>query len=206
MMLLLLLTTLNSAPQEATPPRPPVISIPVLACTEATLTALLVVSGACFPERAVDMLPIPATDSAPPTVTDELSSAAPSQCSSRVHETSRPWMSALVVRLATFNALLVVSAACFAAMVDAMSTPAKYSGPASIMLDPIMAEPATSIDGALTGAVNTALPAEMPSRSTPFESARLNVPDAGFTRAHVSSDSCSADEDVSNPLFESKAA
>ena len=58
MMLLLLLTTLSSAPHELTPPRPPVISIPVDAATEATLTALLVVSAACFPEIAVATSPI----------------------------------------------------------------------------------------------------------------------------------------------------
>ena len=61
------------------------------------------------------------------------------------------------------------------------------------MLLPITAEPATSNDGALTGAENTALPAEIPSRSTPFESARLNVAVAGFTRAQVNSLSCTVD-------------
>ena len=66
-----------------------------------------------------------------------------------------------------------------------MSVPLRYRGPASIMLDPTMAEPATSIDGALTGAENTALPAEIPNLSTPLLSARLKLPEAGFTRAQV---------------------
>ena len=74
------------------------------------------------------------------------------------------------------------------------------------MLDPIMAEPATSIDGALTGAENTALPAEIPSRSTPFESAKLNVPDAGFTREHVSWLNVTEDEEVSVACFPASAA
>ena len=69
------------------------------------------------------------------------------------------------------------------------------------MLDPIMAEPATSIDGALTGAENTALPAEIPNLSTPPASARLKVPDAGFTRAHVSWFRLTDDELVSVACF-----
>ena len=69
------------------------------------------------------------------------------------------------------------------------------------MLELMMAEPATSIDGALTGAVNTALPAAMPSRSTPFESARLNVPDAGLIRAQVSSLIATIDELLSVDCF-----
>ena len=98
---------------------------------------------------------------------------------------------------ATLKALLVVSAACRAAMVVAMSTPFKYSGPASIMLDPIMAEPSIDIDGALTGAEHTTLPAEIPSRSTLLLSAKLNVPDAGLIRAQVSSLNVTMDELVS---------
>ena len=88
-MLLLLLTTLSGAPFVATPPRPPVIVMPVVAvtvaeATDATLRALLVVNAACFPERAVDILPTPATDSVPltvafpATVSVEFSTAAPS--------------------------------------------------------------------------------------------------------------------------------
>ena len=61
-MLLLLLTTLSSAPQDDTFPRPPEIRIPVLACTEATLTALLVVSVACLPEIAVATSPVPVNE------------------------------------------------------------------------------------------------------------------------------------------------
>ena len=87
----------------------------------------------------------------------------------------------------TFNALLVVRAFCFVAISADRSVPFTYNGPASIMLDPITAEPAISIDGAVTAQENTALPAEIPSRSTPFESARLNVAVAGFMRAQVNS-------------------
>ena len=59
-MLLLLLTTLSCAPFVATPPRPPVIVMPVVAdtvaaATDATLKALLDVSAACFPWRVVLM-------------------------------------------------------------------------------------------------------------------------------------------------------
>ena len=43
------------------------------------------------------------------------------------------------------------------------------------MLEPMIAEPLTSIDGALTAQENTALLAEIPSLSTPPESARLRV-------------------------------
>ena len=65
-----------------------------------------------------------------------------------------------------------------------MLVPFRYSGRARIMLDPITAEP----HGTLTGHENTALPLEIPSLSTPPESARLSVEVAGFTREHVSSD------------------
>ena len=87
---------------------------------------------------------------------------------------------------AAVREVLDVIKGCFDEMVVLMSTPARYKGPARIILDPTIAEPAISIDGALTGAENTALPAEIPSRSTLFESAKLNVPDAGFIRAQVS--------------------
>ena len=63
---------------------------------------------------------------------------------------------------ATLKALLVVSAVC--AISADRSVPFKYNGPASIMLDPITAEPAISIDGAVTAQENTALPAEIPSQ------------------------------------------
>ena len=139
-MLLLLLTTLSCAPQVATFPRPPVIVMPVVADTDAT-----------------------------------------------------------------FNALLVVSAACLAAMVVAMSTPFKYKGPASIMEDPMTAEPATSNDGALREALHTTLPAEIPSRSTLLLSAKLNVPDAGLIRAHVSSLNATMDELVRVACFPESA-
>ena len=110
-----------------------------------------------------------------------------------------------IVTAATLMVELVVKAFCFAAIVVAMSTPLRYNGPASIMLDPMMAEPATSIDGALTGAENTALPAAIPNLSTPLLSAKLKVPDAGFTRAQVNSDICTIDEDVSVACFPASA-
>ena len=69
----------------------------------------------------------------------------------------------------------LVNVFCLPAMVVAMSVPPRYSGPVSIMLDPIMAEPATSIEGALTGAENTALLLVSPSLSVPPESARRRV-------------------------------
>ena len=64
-----------------------------------------------------------------------------------------------------------------------------------------MAEPAISIDGALTGALNTALPAEIPSRSTLLLSAKLNVPDAGLIRAQVNSLIATIDELLSVACF-----
>ena len=66
-------------------------------------------------------------------------------------------LAAVVDTLATLRALLVVSAACFPEMVVLMSTPARYSGPARIMLDPMIADPPTSMEGALTGQENTAV-------------------------------------------------
>ena len=102
---------------------------------------------------------------------------------------------------ATFKALAVVSAACRAAMVVAMSVPPRYKGPVRIILDPITAEPAISIDGADTGALKTALPAEIPSRSTLLLSAKLNVPDAGLTRAQVNSLIATIDELLSVACF-----
>ena len=65
-------------------------ALSVDAATDDTFTALVVVSVACFAERAVAMLPTPVIVNAPPTFTIELSTAAPSQCSSRVATTSRP--------------------------------------------------------------------------------------------------------------------
>ena len=75
----------------------------------------------------------------------------------------------------TLRLLFVDSASCFAAMVDDMSVPFKYIGPASIMLDPITADPPMSIDGALTAQPNVALLLVSPSRSTLFESAKRSV-------------------------------
>ena len=161
--------------------------------TEATLRALLVVSVACFPLSAVVILVPPTVRApvivvAPVTVSVELSTAAPSACSSRVATTSRPWMSALHVTLAIDSCEVeLIDAPAFAAIVVMMSVPFKHSGPARIMLEPMIAEPVTSIDGVLTGHENTALPAEIPSRSTPLESARLRVEDAGFIRARAPS-------------------
>ena len=90
-----------------------------------------------------------------------------------------------IVTADTFRLLFVVRASCFAAIVVAMSTPLKYSWGAN-RLDPTMAEPAISIDGALTGALHTMLPAETPRRSTLLLSAIDKVPVGGLIRAHVS--------------------
>ncbi len=59
MTLLLLLTTLSCAPQVAMLPRPPVIVIPVVAVTDATLKAVALVIVACFPFSAVATSPVP---------------------------------------------------------------------------------------------------------------------------------------------------
>ena len=67
------------------------------------------------------------------------------------------------------------------------------------------AEPATSNDGALRGALHTTLPAEIPSRSTLLLSAKLNVPDAGLIRAHVSSLNATMDELVNVACFPESA-
>ena len=97
---------------------------------ELALIAVLLVIEACFPFNAVITL-VPCTDSDPESVVlpvtanVEFKIAAPSACSSRVATTSRPWMSALVVRLATLRALFVVSAACFPWRVMLRSTPAR---------------------------------------------------------------------------------
>ena len=67
--------------------------------------------------------------------------------------------------------------------------------------------PEQSNEGALTGAENTALLLVSPSLSVPPESANRSVwPLAGLNSEHVNSDSCSVDDDVSNPFFESSAA
>ena len=98
-------------------------------------------------------------------------------------------MSVLAVRLAIDSCEVeLIEAPAFAVIMFIMLVPFRYSGPARIMLEPMIAEPVTSTDGALTGHENTALPAEIPSRSTPLESARLRVEDAGFTREQVNSD------------------
>ena len=178
-----------------------------LVVREATLKTLLVVNVACLPLNAVTML-VPATVSDPlivafpVTASVEFKIAASSACSSRVAMTSRPWMSALHVTLATDSCEAeLIDAPAFAAMVVIMLVPLRYSGPARIMLDPITAEPLTSIDGALTAQENTALLADIPSRSTLLESARDRVVDAGFIRAQVSSLSCSVDVEPVTPVL-----
>ena len=105
-----------------------------------------------------------------------------------------------IVTAATLKLLFVVSTSCFAAMVVAMSTPLKYSWGAN-RLDWTMAEPDISMEGALKGALQTILPAEMPRRSTLFESASDNVPDAGLIRAHVRVPTVTRDELVSAACF-----
>ena len=64
-----------------------------------------------------------------------------------------------------------------------------------------MADPAISMDGALTGALQTMLPAEIPMRSPLFESASDSVPEAGLTRAHVRVPTVIRDELVSVACF-----
>ena len=74
------------------------------------------------------------------------------------------------------------------------------------MLDPIIADPPTSMEGALTGHVNTAV-LDKPSLSTPPESARRSVwPVAGRSSEHVNSDRCNVDEDVSEACFPASAS
>ena len=97
----------------------------------------------------------------------------------------------------TLTELLVVNVFCFVPTAveikDVMSVPAKYRGPAKIMLDPIIAEPPIWIDGADISAVNVAEVLVSPSLSTPLKSARRSVWFvAGLSSEHVSSDSCSA--------------
>ena len=176
------LLTLSPVPQtcKSAPvpwnPRPPVIRNPCMldaaaVVREFALRAVVLVIDGCFPLRAVATFPVPVIVTLAAVTED------------------------------TFRAEPVVSVACFSERVVAMSVPLRYSGPVSIMLDPIMAEPATSIDGALTGALNTALPAEIPSRSTLLLSAKLNVPDAGLIRAQVNSLIATIDELVSVACF-----
>ncbi len=94
-MLELLLLNLSCAPLVDTPDRPPVIVMPVVALTVATLTADDDVSAVCFAAREVITL-VPATVSVPlivvvpPTVSVEFNTAAPSAWNSRVATTSRP--------------------------------------------------------------------------------------------------------------------
>ena len=66
----------------------------------------------------------------------------------------------------------------------------------------MMAEPDISIDGALTGALQTMLPAEIPMRSTLSLSASDRVPEAGLTRAHVRVLAVIRDELVSASCFD----
>ena len=85
-------------------------------------------------------------------------------------------MSALAVRLAIDSCEVeLIEAPAFAAIVLSMLTPFRYNGPARSRDDPMTAEPLTSIDGALRAQENTALLAEIPSLSTPPESAKLRV-------------------------------
>ena len=101
----------------------------------------------------------------------------------------------------TLTELLVVSVFCFVPTAVeikvVMSVPAKYRGPAKIMLEPIIAEPPIWIDGAVISAVNVAVVLVSPSLSTPLKSARRRVWFvAGFSSEQVSSDSCNGvDED-----------
>ena len=144
-MLLLLLTTLSSAPLVATPPRPPdtvrpVVAVIVAEVTDATLRAELVVRVFCFALSPAEIVVI-------------------------------------------------------------ISTPPRYRGPKTNALLLQITLPDTSRDGALTGHENTALPLESPSLSTFPESARLNVPVAGFTREHVSWFTVTEDEEDSVACF-----
>ena len=116
-------------------------------------------------------------------------------------------MSAVAVRLAIDSCEVeLIDAPAFEAMVLMISVPFRYSGPIRIMLDPMIAEPLTSIDGALRAQENTALLAEIPSRSTPPESAKLRVVVAGFTGEQVNSLSCSVDVEPSSACFAANAA
>ena len=92
----------------------------------------------------------------------------------------------LPVNVLTVSGVLALKALNLLSNVVWISMPLRYKGPVRSMLDPIVAEPLTSIDGALTGAENRALPAASPNLSTPSASARLRVPEAGLTLAHVS--------------------
>ncbi len=122
------------------------------------------------------MLPIPVTVNAPPTFSVELSIAAPSQCSSRVHVTSRPWMSPEAVTLAIESAEVALTAAFAPSDIRVMmSTLLRYKGPAIKALEPQIMLPLISTDGALTAQLNVALLLLSPSRSTLFESAKRSV-------------------------------
>ena len=173
------------AKEVATSPVPVIVTF--AAATDATVNAVLEVSTACFPFAAAARVPV-----IPATVTVEFKKATPSACSSRLATISRPRMSPLAVTPALQVTLVtdsceveLIEAPAFAEINDVMSVPFRYNGPAKTRLDEMVAEPLISIDGAVTGHENTAvLPS--PSRSTLFESAKLNVPDAGFIRAQVS--------------------
>ena len=106
-MLLVEELSLSCAPLDATAPRPPDIKIPVVAVTvaaasDATPRALLAVNKACFPERAVALLPTPAT------VSVLFSTAGPSECSSPVAIRSRPCTFPLHVQLVTESWVLAL--------------------------------------------------------------------------------------------------
>ena len=111
----------------------------------------------------------------------------------------------------TLTALLVVNVFCFVPTAVeikvVMSVPAKYRGPAKIMLEPIIAEPPIWIDGAVISAVNVAVVLVSPNRSTPLKSAKRSVWFvAGFSSEHVSSDSCNGVDEDNTFCFPANAA
>ena len=128
-MLELLLLNLSCAPLVDTPPRPPVTSMPVEACTVATDTADDPDSVDCFPLSAVAIFVPPTVndpviDAAPATLRVLFNTAAPSACSSRVDMRSRHWMSAVQVRAAIDSCEVeLIEAPAFAAIVAVMSVP-----------------------------------------------------------------------------------
>ena len=146
----------------------------------------LVVSEACFPLIALAMSPMPVNV----MLLDALKVDAATEF--------------------TLTALLVVNVFCFAPTAAdisvMMSVPPKYRGPVMRAELPQIKEPDTSKDGAVTGAENTALLAEIPSRSTLLLSAKLNVPDAGLIRAHVRVPNVTKDELDKTPCFAANCA
>ena len=122
-MMLPVLASRSTAPADGTPPRPPVMTIPLLAETEATLNAVDAVSAFCF-------APIADSKSTPPTVKVPFKTVLPSQCSSRVAVMSRALMSPVHATLLTASwvlASMVVPPPALA-VASAMFTPARYRG------------------------------------------------------------------------------